>query len=422
MELNMDLAAKIRIEHYKTGDRHVFSVYRGDRNWKRLGSGKGGKSPEWVERHLGGPNTTASAEDKHWLNHVWKDSDDYRTLERFPRERGQLSVPSLDLLTWEDIPRIDPSQVGPTNWLIESFLPEGSIQLVFGERGAFKSTLLLFAAGAVANGEPFLGMKTLPTRVLVLDHENPASIIGARNDDLSLNLPTNPNLAIWDRFGPYPIPRPGDLSLETLVQYCIRDTGRGPWIIFDSWTSLLRPGEGGEFTGQIAPLYLHLRRLTDLGATITIVDHTRKNDRSVLYGGQDKEAKADSIHNLLLIPNKAKPHEPIIRVESWLKRYAPDGEGSFAFQVQSARHSKGDWHITGLVPAGDPAEAELRGKVRIISKLILQNPNLGQEALARRAIAEGMSRDQAIAILKDGTGKHWRLKKTTHNKSSYSVL
>jgi hypothetical protein len=412
---------EIRVERYKTRDHHLFSVYRGNRNWRRLVLKNGSKAPLWVESLPSGLNPTASEEDEWWLNNVWENSEEYSRVERFPREGDEFSVPFIDLLTWEDVPRFDPDKVEKTRWLIKSFLAERSIQLVFGERGSFKSTLLLYAARAVANGEQFLGMKTRLRRVLVLDYENPASIIKARNDDLGLNLPENPSLAIWDRFGRYPMPRPGDPALEIFVKSCIAETGHGPWIIFDSWSSLLQPGEGGEFTGQIAPIYLQLRKLVDLGATTTALDHTRKYARDTLYGGQDKEAKVDSIHKLLTFPNKVRPQNPIVRVESWLKRYAPEGEGGFAFEVQSRQDRNGNWHIVDLVPATDPIKREMLENVELLRNLIRQNPNPGQEALARLAMKQGISRDQAIDLLKKGTGKYWQVQKTSHNKSSYTL-
>jgi hypothetical protein len=239
MELDTtDLIDKIQIEDYKKRGQCVFSVYRGSRNWKRLELRKGSKAPVWVECPSSGSSHPANEEDKSWLNSVWENSEDYSKVERFPREGDQFSAPSLDLLAWEDIPNIDPRQIDKTKWLIDFFLAERSIQLVFGERGSFKSTILLFAAKAVANGEKFLGMKTRRRRVLYLDHENPASVIKSRNHDLGLNLPENPNLKIWDRFGKYPIPRPGDSALEIFVKFCVAETGHGPWIIFDSWSSL----------------------------------------------------------------------------------------------------------------------------------------------------------------------------------------
>jgi RecA-family ATPase len=157
-----------------------------------------------------------------------------RTIQRSVDSRDWRSLPDLGQFA-----ELDPEQVPKTKWLLESFLAEKSIQLVFGERGSFKSTLLLAAARAIADGEEFLGLKTRRHRVLYLDYENPADIIKARNDDLSLDLARNQNLKVWDRFGPQPTPRTDDPWLEAIVRECVADTSHGPWIIFDSFASLL---------------------------------------------------------------------------------------------------------------------------------------------------------------------------------------
>ena len=414
------LVDQIRFEDYKKRDQYVFSVYRGNRNWKRLEPRKGGKAPVWVERLPNGQNRSANEEDKSWLNHVWENPEDYQRVERFPREGDPFSVP-LALLSREEVPRFDPGQVAKTRWLIDSFLAERSIQLVFGERGSFKTTLLLFAARAVARGEDFLGMKTRGRWVLYLDYENPANVLKARNDDLCLNLPDNPNLAIWDRFGRYPVPRPSDVALERLVHSCVQETGHGPWIIFDSWSSLLRPGDNGLNTGEIAPIYAQLRRLVDLGATITVLDHSRKYDAHTIYGGQDKEAKVDTIHNLETFENRLRPENTIVRVDSWLKRFAPRGAATFAFEVLSKKDDKGKWHVTGFRLAKDPVEELKREKIKFLCDLIDQNPDLGQEALARLAATKGLARDQAIELLKSGMGKYWDVQKSAHGKYCYKV-
>jgi hypothetical protein len=409
------LSNDIKVDSSKTPNHDVFLVYRGSRHWKRLSAKKGQRNRAWVERRMDGPNTPASPEDIIWLNDVWENPDDYPKVRRFPRIGDQ--CPS-----WDNLPSFNPEQVPKTKWLIKSFLAEGSIQLVFGERGSFKSTLLLAAAKAIADGEEFLGRKTRRRRVLYLDYENPADIIKARNDDLGLDLAWNQNFKVWNRFGPKPIPRPEEPRLEAIVEECVAETGHGPWIIFDSWASLLKPGEGGEFTGQIVPIYSPLRKLADLGATITVLDHSRKYEKGTIYGGQDKEAKADSIHKLLIFPNKARPLNPIIRVDSWLKRAAPQGEGSFAFEVQSEQDRKGNWHIVGLVPAQDPEEANLQKEIGLLRNLIKQNPTLGQEKLAELAKRDGIPRDKAINLLKSGIGRYWQLRRLGHNEFRYSLL
>jgi hypothetical protein len=332
---------------------------------------------------------------------------------RFPRESEHI---------WENLPRFDPRRVSKTKWLIKSFLAERSIQLVFGERGSFKSTCMLAAAYAVSRGQSFLGMKVRRRRVLYIDYENPAHVLGARSDDLNLNLSDTRDLIVWDRFGTQPIPRPDDPILEAIVRECVLETGRGPWIIFDSWASLLKPGEGGEFTGQIAPIYAHLRKFTDLGATVSVLDHSRKHDKVTLYGRQDKEAKADSIHNFSLFPNRVRSNNPIIRVDSWLKRFAPHGVGSFAFEVQGQQDSKEDWHIAGLVFAPDPEQVRSHEEIELLIGLIGQSSNSGQERLARLAAKKGLPRDKAISLLKEGTGKYWRVERIEHGKHMFSLI
>jgi hypothetical protein len=173
----------IHFREYKTRDHYVFSVYRGRRHWKRLKRRKSPKTMKWVERVVNGPSCPAAEQDVIWLNRVWENQEEYTKIIRFPRTSQKL---------WQSLPRFDPSQVANTKWLIESLLAEGSIQLVFGERGSFKSTFMLAAAKAVANGEQFLGRKTRRRKVLYLDYENPANILKGRDSDLDLGTDLGP--------------------------------------------------------------------------------------------------------------------------------------------------------------------------------------------------------------------------------------
>jgi hypothetical protein len=184
----------------------------------------------------------------------------------------------------------------------------------------------------------------------------------------------------------------------------------------------LRPGEGGESTGQIAPIYTHIRRLCDLGATVTVLDHTRKYTPDIIYGGQDKEAKADTIHNFVVHENKVKPENPILRVESWLKRYAPQGVGSFASEVQSYQDESGEWHIKGFKPAAhDPVLDEKRKQRDMLRDFIRQHPDKSQRELAKLAAASGIGRDKAEKMLKAGIGKYWTVSEGAKGKLSYKL-
>jgi AAA domain len=293
-----------------------------------------------------------------------------------------------------------------------------NIQLVFGERGCFKSTLFLALGKAVAAGEEFLEMKTKRRKVLYLDYENPANVIKARNDDLHLGLP-NDDFKIWDRFAHGTPPKPGDPRLEERVKDCVMLTGYGPWLIFDSWSSLLGPNEGGELTGQTAYKFMELRRLADLGATITVIDHTRKYDRSTIYGGQDKEAKADSIHNLQLY-DENRAHI-VVSGTSWLKRHAPKNAGTFAFEVRGEQDRKENWHIREILRAENPEAEQERRHIELLRTIIRANPHAGQEEIAKLAAEQGLARDAAIKLLKAGARKHWTCETIGHNKFRYRV-
>jgi len=449
--------AEIRVQEFKSGD-YACSVFWEGRLWKRA---RRASIPEpWLEVvfHENSPREYAVQQatigQARSLEKIYRDSDTFREPHRFPRADRRYDdlvmaiaheIPSSDnavklidrLRTyvaeeygspiavlpsaWDSIPRFDPSLFRKTRWLIENFLVEGSVQLVYGERGAFKSTLLLCAAMAVSSGDEFLEEKTRRRRVLYLDYENPANIIKARNDDLRLDLPNNPNLVIWDRFRGQSPPRPGDPVLENVVRHCIRETGKAPWIIFDSWSSLLQPGESGESTGQIAPVYAHFRKLADMSATVTVLDHSKKYEPEVIYGGLDKEAKVDSIHALIVFNNPKRPENAIVRVQSWLKRYAPKGVGTFCFEVQSKKDENGDWHVYGLMPAKDPLHERTKQKRNLIRTLIRKHPQVGQEGLAKLAAKKGLGRDEAIAILKAGIRKYWDVEKSAHGRFIYKV-
>jgi hypothetical protein len=333
---------------------------------------------------------------------------------------GAGDVPSD--LTWDTLPRFDPAATQKTKWLAHHFIADRTISLVYGPRGSFKSTFFLALAKAVARGEEFLGMATRRRKVLYLDYENPPDVIKNRDKDLHLHLPKNRRLVIWDRFGDKLPPRPGDRQVERFIKHCVRKLHRKPWIILDSWSSLLRPGEGGETTGQIAPNYTYIRRWCDLGATVTVLDHTRKYDGEIIYGGQDKEAKADTIHNFVVHENKVKPEKPILRVQSWLKRYTPQGIGSFAAEVQSFKDEQGEWHISGFQLVSDPLVQEKRRNRDMLSDLIRQNPDKSQRELAKLAAANGLGRDKAEKMLKAGIGKHWTVSEGAKGKLTYKLL
>ena len=351
-------------------------------------------------------------------------SEQARVRPRFPRLRGDV---------WQDIPRLDLSKVQKTEWLIDSFLARGSTQLVWGSYGTNKTTAMLLAGWAVSRGREFLGKKTRQCWTLYLDYENPVDAVKRICEDLSID-PSGPAFTIWDRSAKS-IPVPGDDSgtecLRQFVHHCKKITGRCPWIIFDSWTSLLKAGESGDKIGDATPIFRAVQKLRDEGCTITIIDHTGKHGKDPI-GTSAKMTQMDTFHSFKKDDKQSRLNlnqdgmKTVIRVESHLKRYAPKDVGTFSFELLGRVNQKGEWHIQSLTPTKDKSESELEQKINHLKKLILKNPMAGQEEIAKKASEKGseppISRDNARSLLQDGIGKYWEATSRGHGKLTFRVL
>lgn len=355
-----------------------------------------------------GHNTSVSSSAK---KSKYERHDHVQPIRRFPRER--ISREQADYI-WKDVPKLDLSKVKNGRWLIDFFLAEASIQLVYGTFGTRKTTAMLLAAWAVSQGRDFLGRKTRQRIVLYLDYENPATVLKSYCQDLGID-PSGAAFTIWDRSaGPPPLP--GDPRLKDFIRRCKKKTGRYPWIIFDSWTSLLKLGESGNEIGDATPIFRDLRHLCDMGATCTVIDHTGKRKRKDPIGTSAKMTQMDTSHAFLVEKRKTNPLDlescdTVVRVESFLKRYAPSGIGTFSFQVRAAVGEKGIWHTTSVELAKNISIEEMK-------HLIRGNPNLGQEELANLAAEKKItSRDSARKLLQEGTGRSWKsIPKGTHGQ------
>jgi RecA-family ATPase len=329
------------------------------------------------------------------------------TILRFPRydlsERAAQKV-------WRGIPRLDLSKIRKSRWLIDMFLAEGSIQLVYGSYGTRKTTAMLLGGWSVALREDFLGRKTRQRCVLFLDYENPADVLKSYCQDLGID-PSHPRFTIWDRLKGEP-PQPGSEILENFIERCRKQTGHFPWLIFDSWTSLLRSGDSGNAIGEAAPIFQAIRRYRDLGATCTIIDHTGHRGKLPI-GTSAKMTQMDSAHAFqadekeatLLQSNQSRA---VIRVESNLKRYAPREIGTFSFEVLSATDAKGNWHLRSLQATKDKSIAKLEKEIASLQDLIRKHPTLGKEELVKLTVVQKIaSRNRARKLLEECTGKYW---------------
>jgi AAA domain len=337
--------------------------------------------------------------------------------QRFPR---------LDLQhVLENIPRLDLSKVKDSHPLIDNFVWEGCTQVGYGKFGTRKTTIHLLAAWAVSQGIPFLGKKARQRMVLYLDYENPPGVLKQYCKDLGIN-PDDPRFTVWDRTKEYP-PKPGDPRLDRFIRRCKKATGDSPWMIFDSWTSLLREGHSGNEMGEATPIFRDIRTYCDQGATCTIIDHTGKKGNDPI-GTSAKMTQMDTAHLFSAqedeISLDGRSSRSVIRIENFLKRFAPKDVGTFSIEIKAAMDDKNEWHTLSVEITKDKAVIKQEKEIEGLKHLIRDNPSSGQEELAKLAAKDKIvsGRDRTRRLLQDGLGKHWKSLPRSHGKMTFRVV
>ena len=328
-----------------------------------------------------------------------------------PELRIQLGGHPSGQYDWNKLPRYNPAKAPKTKWLCENFIPERSITFIVADAGSYKSTFMLALCKAISCGEDFLGLATRSRRVLYLDNENPPDVLRERNSAMRLELEANKRLRVWSMYGGVPLPKLGSPDLREIVKKSVEGNHK-PLIVLDHWASFLKPGDGGETTGQTSALLQELKYLCGLGATVVVLAHTLKYDPTTWYGGADIKAKADAMHTFVRTGDPVHPGRCIIRIECFLKRHG--GQYSFAIQpiIKEGR-------VRGFRSVEDPMKIERKNKIEKLRRVIKNNPNVSQRELANLATAGGLGRDEAEALLKQGTGKFWKVRKGPRTKMIY---
>lgn len=80
-------------------------------------------------------------------------------------------------MDWEALEHVEPE---PARWRLEGWLPEGTVTLLSANGGVGKSNISLQLGVALAHGQPFMGITTAPSRVLVLSGEDEARTVHFR--------------------------------------------------------------------------------------------------------------------------------------------------------------------------------------------------------------------------------------------------
>ena len=154
-------------------------------------------------------------------------------------------------------------------WLWHGFLVPSAITLVSGKPKIGKSSLVSALLPRLVAGEPFLGLPTRPTRVVMLTEENRASV---RYRLARFGKPAALELLCWSQVAGKSWPQVAGLS----ARYA-RERGADLLIVdtFNAFCGLR--GEEENAAGAILHAVAPLRAATTRGLAILLVAHERKS-------------------------------------------------------------------------------------------------------------------------------------------------
>jgi RecA-family ATPase len=174
----------------------------------------------------------------------------------------------------KEVPLISGSQIQAlevhVSWVLDRFIPEKAITVLYAPGGTGKTTLALQISNAIAEGQQDLfGLKTTQKTCIYLDFENPLPVLADRVRQLQVN-----NVLFW-HLSAEPHPPLLDSDNFSLLFSLPPESV----LIFDS----LRSAFGGDENSSqdVSIVFSRLKQLREDGYTIILLHHTPKaNDKT----------------------------------------------------------------------------------------------------------------------------------------------
>jgi phage/plasmid primase-like uncharacterized protein len=260
----------------------------------------------------------------------------------------------------------------PTDWILEDYLPAGSLALIAGKPKEGKTTLVYEFAVKVAQGGVFLGRTTRKGGVLILaveEHRRDVKLrlqnLGAEGlDDLYLHIgalsPTPTFFAHLSTF-----------IHDHDIRLVIIDTLAAFW-------SVDNENDASEMTKAVKPL---LRLARESEACILLIHHARKSEGS--HG--DEIRGSGALFGLVDIAIVMKRHS--VETQRLLQAQSRYPETPSELVLELREH--------GYVALGDPAAVGKADKLRRLRAVLTDDPQ-ETESLAKKA---GLSRRDATRLL-----------------------
>jgi hypothetical protein len=256
-------------------------------------------------------------------------------LDRARRNRGLDGDGKLQRLDVADLlSRSEPS----IEWLWDGYLEAGTVAQLHGNGGAGKSILALALARAMTGGHDFLGRRTWPERVLVIDGENPTNEVHRRLSRLAF-------AGVADRLSYWQADEAifGDLAKAEELLCAHVEAHRAGLVVLDSQRALWY-GEENE-ASAVRPFLAMLRRVANATAA-SVLDLHHDAKHGGFSGSSDFNAGVDSRLHLIRAEDGSVElrHEKLRSdVEQPPLRYRLHLEGGlYSFTLEQARTSRDD--------------------------------------------------------------------------------
>lgn len=270
-----------------------------------------------------------------------------------------------------DLPSVRDCASRVVEYLRAPELPRGAVIALTGDSGSGKSTLASAWAGEVA-------VAGIP--VLVLDRENPGSVVAERLDRLGIS--DGGLLRCWGGWSPRPVPQPADTVVLAWVESCERK----PLVIVDSMVAF----HGGDENdaGQMRAFMQQCRTLADLGATVVVIHHDGKAETAKDYrGSSDFKAAVDAAFHVS--NSGADGRLGLVRLRCYKSRLGFGGEILYRYT--------GDRFVLDRDP--NAASRNVNGQ---LADLLRMNPGIKATDFEVLAMKQDLGRKRAREYLHDG--------------------
>ncbi|HKE24958.1 MAG TPA: AAA family ATPase [Bryobacteraceae bacterium] len=253
-------------------------------------------------------------------------------------------------------------------WIVDGLIPEGAITLLTGDSGHGKTIFATALAGAIAHGRDFMGRATARRAVLYCDRENPAAVVKQHLHDLDIQ--ETDWLVFWGNWCPQEADGPESASLLEFARQ------HKPVFIFDPAIAFNRGDE--QSSNDTRAFMNHCRRLASAGATVILLHHVGKSEKSKDYrGSSDYKAAVDMAYLLEKLGDAGGPLAEL-RLVPFKNRFT--GGETLLLSFRDGRFRSGERRETAS---------------EIVERLVRDHQGDSLRNLVALARSEGLSKHQA---------------------------